>query len=79
MGSGTKSGLEVKGAAKLLAACGAFGFQLYCLVDKGSLLLLLFFFLCVCRVSFAGGKKLFCLKIFIGPNCLFLIKLVDWS
>ena len=47
--AGTEPGLEVKGGAVLLLAiCSDFGFQLYYLVGKGFLLLLLF--LCVCRV-----------------------------
>jgi len=77
MGSGTKLGLGVRGAAKLLVVCGAFGFRLCCLVDKGSLLFIYFFYVCV-ECLLLVRKKLFCLKLFIGPNCLFLVKLVDW-
>ena len=51
-------GLRVRGAVLLLAACSGFNFQLYCLNDKGLLLL------CVCKVCLLLVRtKLFYLKL----------------
>ena len=74
--SGMEPGLGLRGVVLLLAACGVFGFCLYCLAGKGFLLLLLF--LCVCRACLLLVRtKLFYLKFFKGLSCLFLLKLVD--
>ena len=64
------SGLGVRVAVLLLVACNDFDFRLYCLANKGFLLLLLF--LCVCRSCLLFVRtKLFCLKFFKGLSCLF--------
>ena len=73
---GRSQNLESGRAVLLLAICRGFGFWLYCLANKGFLLLL--FFLYLCRVCLLLVRtKLFCLKFFKGLSCLFLVKLVD--
>ena len=60
------------GGVLLLVACGNSSFWLGCLKQ-----LFFFFFGGVFYVCIQVWTKLFCLKFFKGPGCLFWAKLVD--